>query len=71
MGLLEARDDEERAALVETGRLLFAKPCEFFFAAQRIDQLPPPGLPELGNLKLIFAVEPASVVNARFESLRK
>ena len=40
MGLLEARDDEERAALVETGRLLFAKPCEFFFAAQRIDQLP-------------------------------
>ncbi len=47
MGLLEARDDEERAALVETGRLLFAQSCEFFFAAQRIDQLPPPGLPEV------------------------
>lgn len=47
MGLLEARDDEERAALVETGRLLFTQPCEFFFAAQRIDQLPPPGLPEV------------------------
>jgi iron(III) transport system substrate-binding protein len=37
----------------------------------RKDVTPPPGLPELGNLKLIFAVEPASVVNARFESLRK
>ena len=46
-GLLEARDDEERAALIEAGRLLFAKPCEFFFAAQRIDQLPPPNLPEI------------------------
>ncbi len=37
----------------------------------RKDVTPPPGLPELGNLKLIFAVEPASVVNARFEALRK
>lgn len=46
-GLLEARDDEERTALIEAGRLLFAKPCEFFFAAQRIDQLPPPNLPEI------------------------
>lgn len=40
-GLLEARDDDERAALVEAGRLLFAKPCRFFYASQRIDQLPP------------------------------
>ena len=40
-GLLEARDDAERAALIEAGRLLFARPCTFFFAAQRIDQLPP------------------------------
>jgi GTP-binding protein len=47
MGLLEARDDEEREALVENGRLLFTQPCEFFFAAQRIDQLPPTGLPEV------------------------
>ena len=46
-GLLEARDDAERAALIETGRLLFAKPCEFVYASQRIDQLPPPGLPEI------------------------
>ena len=40
-GLLEARDDDERAALVEAGRPLFAKPCRFFYASQRIDQLPP------------------------------
>ena len=40
-GLLEARDDDERAALIEAGRLLFARPCTFFYAAQRIDQLPP------------------------------
>jgi iron(III) transport system substrate-binding protein len=37
----------------------------------RKDVTPPAGLPELGNLKLIFAVEPGSVVNARFEALRK
>jgi len=41
MGLLEARDDEEKAVLIEAGRLLFAQSCEFFFAAQKIDQLPP------------------------------
>ena len=41
-GLLEARDEEERAALLEAGRRLFARPCRFFYAAQRIDQLPPP-----------------------------
>jgi GTP-binding protein len=40
-GLLEAKDEAERAALIEAGRLLFARPCRFFFAAQRIDQLPP------------------------------
>ena len=40
-GLIEARDDDERAALIEAGRLLFARPCTFFHAAQRIDQLPP------------------------------
>jgi GTP-binding protein len=31
----------EQEAL-EQGRLLFASPCRFFFAAQRLDQLPPP-----------------------------
>ncbi len=39
-------DEEERARL-EAGRLLFAQECRFFFAAQRLDQLPEPGLPEV------------------------
>lgn len=46
-GLAEARNDEERAELIEAGRLLFAKPCNFFYAAQKSDQLPEPGLPEV------------------------
>jgi GTP-binding protein len=46
-GLTEARTEEERAALIEAGRLLFARPCRFFFAAQRLDQLPPPRGPEV------------------------
>jgi GTP-binding protein len=46
-GLSEARTEEERAALLEAGRLLFARPCRFFFAAQRLDQLPPAGAPEV------------------------
>lgn len=41
-GLLEAKDEAERAALIEAGRLLFARPCRFVHAAQRLDQLPPP-----------------------------
>ncbi|MCS6930658.1 MAG: ribosome biogenesis GTP-binding protein YihA/YsxC [Acetobacteraceae bacterium] len=41
-GLLEARDEAARAALIESGRLLFARPCRFFHAAQRLDQLPAP-----------------------------
>ncbi len=32
---------------IEAGRLLFAAECRFFFAAQRLDQLPEPGLPEV------------------------
>jgi GTP-binding protein len=45
--LPEARDDAERAALIEAGRKLFARPCTFFYAAQKIDQLPPPRGPEI------------------------
>ncbi|GGC53730.1 putative GTP-binding protein EngB [Siccirubricoccus deserti] len=45
--LSEARTEEDRAALLEAGRLLFARPCNFFYAAQRIDQLPPVGGPEV------------------------
>jgi GTP-binding protein len=33
--------DEEEAA-IEAGRILFAAECRFFYAAQRLDQLPPP-----------------------------
>jgi len=36
-----SRTAEEQAAWLEAGRLLFAAECRFFFAAQRIDQLPP------------------------------
>lgn len=32
---------------IEAGRLLFAAECRFFYAAQRLDQLPEPGLPEV------------------------
>lgn len=46
-GLSEAKDDAERAALLEAGRLLFARSCEFFYAAQKIDHLPEPALPEV------------------------
>ncbi len=35
------------AARVEAGRLLFAAPCTFFYASQRIDQLPGPRGPEV------------------------
>jgi len=46
-GLLEARDEVERDALIEAGRLVFARPCTFFYASQRIDQLPPVAGPEV------------------------
>jgi GTP-binding protein len=48
---------------IEAGRLLFAGSCDFYFAAQRLDQLPPPGLPEVA-----FAgrsnVGKSSIINA-------
>jgi GTP-binding protein len=34
-------------AALEAGRLLFARPCTFFHAAQRLDQLPDERLPEV------------------------
>jgi GTP-binding protein len=46
-GLIEAKDEETRAALIEHGRLLFTKPCNFFFAAQKLEQLPEANLPEV------------------------
>ena len=40
-------DADRQAARLEAGRLLFAQECRFVYAAQRLDQLPPPGLPEV------------------------
>jgi GTP-binding protein len=46
--VFEEEDPEvARLAALEAGRKLFAAECTFFFAAQRLDQLPPPGLPEI------------------------
>lgn len=36
-----------QAAALEAGRLLFAQECQFFYAAQKLEQLPAPGLPEI------------------------
>jgi GTP-binding protein len=37
----------EEAARLEAGRLLFAAECTFFHGTQRLDQLPPPSVPEV------------------------
>lgn len=37
----------EREAALERGRLLFAQPCQFLWAADSVDQLPPAALPEV------------------------
>jgi len=41
------RTPEEEAARIEAGRLLFAGDCQFFFAAQQLEKLPPALLPEI------------------------
>ncbi len=38
---------EEQAAAIERGRLLFAAECQFYYAAQRLDQLPAMDRPEI------------------------
>jgi GTP-binding protein len=40
-------DGPDLEAWLEAGRKLFAGECRFFFAAQRLDQLPPPSGPEI------------------------
>ena len=42
-----ARTADEQAAFLEAGRLLFAAEATFFYAAQRLDQLPVPLGPEV------------------------
>ena len=53
----------ERAAWLDAGRLLFAAGCQFVYAAQRLDQLPP-----VGGAEVAFAgrsnVGKSSLVNA-------
>ncbi len=39
-------DEEERAALLEAGRLLFSRPTEFLKGVVNVDGLPPGGRPE-------------------------
>ncbi|MBM3587420.1 MAG: YihA family ribosome biogenesis GTP-binding protein [Alphaproteobacteria bacterium] len=46
-GLADPSDEEARVALLEAGRLLFARPCDFYFGAQKLEQVTPPGLPEI------------------------
>jgi len=43
---ITAAEDIDDAA-IEAGRVLFAGGCDFFHGAQRLDQLPPIGLPEV------------------------
>ena len=54
---------EADAAALETGRLLFAAECQFFFGAQKLDQLPP-----LAGTEIAFAgrsnVGKSSLLNA-------
>jgi len=55
--------EEEEAAALEAGRLLFAAECTFFFGAQKLDQVPPPA-----GLEIAFAgrsnVGKSSLLNA-------
>ena len=43
----EPSAEQQNAALIESGRKLFAGPCDFFFAAAKSDGLPPIGAPEI------------------------
>jgi GTP-binding protein len=55
--------EQAEAAAIEAGRLLFAADCQFFFGAQKLDQLPP-----LAGTEIAFAgrsnVGKSSLLNA-------
>ena len=55
-GLAEATTEDARAALLEAGRLLFARSCDFFFGAQKLEQVPPPGRSNVGKSSLLNAL---------------
>lgn len=42
-----SRREVDEVDWIEAGRLLFARPCRFVWAAQTLDGLPAPGLPEV------------------------
>ena len=46
-GLSESLTPEEEAAALEKGRLLFAAECQFYYASQKLDQLPAMERPEI------------------------
>ena len=46
-GLSEGLTPEEEAAALEKGRLLFAAECQFYYASQKLDQLPGMDRPEI------------------------
>ncbi len=43
----QSADAAEELAAIEAGRLLFAASCDFYFGAQKLEQLPPPDRPEI------------------------
>ncbi|WP_142849103.1 ribosome biogenesis GTP-binding protein YihA/YsxC [Telmatospirillum sp. J64-1] len=43
----ERSPEQEAAARLEAGRLLFAQDCRFYFGASKLDSLPPADLPEI------------------------
>jgi GTP-binding protein len=44
---IDSPADDDSAAALETGRLLFARPCAFVASAATLDSLPDPSLPEI------------------------
>ena len=46
-GVSESLTPEEQAAVLEKGRLLFAAECQFYYASQKLDQLPAMDRPEI------------------------